>query len=343
LLDEIKNSASEEIGLVQDTAVDSKGHFLKVLIDKIAMTIALSPSYLEEWGENMKKQIIANAIALEKKELDGGHANSCMGISAGPRGAYKVGFRIHPELVGSPCDPSALPHGHLQSGAPKFEWNECALVQVAPRSPESAHFVRIEWNPSKCGPGFWHRIKTILNEFVMVAIDPDFTTLTRLDIAVDLTDIRIGDFAWEARKKRCRALYMKAGTLETVYCGKKRENCVVIYDKAAELKLSPETSLTRAEIRLRPQKKPKDWGSIENPFYWIKVRDVVGANLAMSVADKIAFLDSVQQRGLARALLARSSAHRKPIREAIEMTAVPFWDPELFWKLAEEKFIETFT
>lgn len=340
MLYEFENSTTGDGVVVQESATDSNGPLLHVVIDKISMTIALCPNYISKWGEGIKKTIIANAIALEKKELDGGHGQIQMGISPGPRDGYKVGFRIHPTLVKPKIASAENSTATVQLIAPAHDMNEWALVQVAPRSVASAHFVRLEWNPAKCGPQFWQRIVNILETFLMVELNPEFITVTRLDVAVDLPGVQIGDFAWEARKKRCRALYLKAGELQTVYSGKKRENCVVIYDKAAQLKQPPEVKRTRAEVRLRPQKKAKDWGDVANPFKWVKVRDVLGATLPMSTADKISFLDSVQQRGLSKALLARSSVQRKVIREAIEGKEVPFWKPELFWAIANEKLVE---
>ena len=309
--------------LVYETGGDSKGHQIEVKIDKLSITmkpIAGEGDVIESEWINF---LVTNAIALEEGKMEMPQEAFPYGVTPGARGNYRAAIRIHTPVGAG------------------FSSETFVLVQVGPRAKDASHYVRLEWNPAKASIDTLKRVAYVCT----VGLGFDFATffpkaiVTRLDLATDLHGVQIENFAWENRRKRCTALYLKAGVLQTHYMGRKRQNCLVVYDKAAEAGLLG--ALTRVEARLRPNKKIAEFVGVTNPFTHLQVHNVLAANLPqMSKANKMALHDSIQQKGMARALIHHSSALRPIFRAAINEVSPQWWQPDSIWHQAQQRIAE---
>ena len=192
----------------------------EIVIDKIAVCI---PAPKEFQG-----YFLSSVIEMQEKK---DWPFKQFGLRAGARGSYRAGVKIHMPLT---SDESGL------------GWSdEYVLLQASPRK-ELKHFFRVEWNPAKTGPIAVKRTAEAFATFVPgFEYEPILKLghVTRLNIAVDLKGVTLDDYLWEAPKKQCRALYIHAGELSTAYLGRKRGNCVAIYDKRREMQL-PDSTLS---------------------------------------------------------------------------------------------------
>jgi hypothetical protein len=124
-------------------------------------------------------------------------------------------------------------------------------------------FLRIEYSPSKVP---FSVLSACLNDIMPKGIDCIFEKgkVTRLDIAMDIKDVKPYQIILDYMKSRFRTSIIESGRPDSIYIGKDTgENQVYMYDKAKEMKdknkikpLSefqfPEYDITRIELRHRP-------------------------------------------------------------------------------------------
>jgi hypothetical protein len=288
------------------------------VIDRISICIPIN--------KDIQGYVQGCLIELQKPSM---YVPDEIGIRPGARGRYKVGIRIYQQS---------------KSGTGSSSWGDAyMLLQAAPHAP-AAHFLRIEWNPAKFGPGAFGRLSEIF-ELAIIELDAQQIVatahVTRLDLAIDLKGVTVDNFHWDTARKRTRAIYVnRDGDLGTLYAGRKRQNCVVVYDKRHEQKLPLSSPpWTRVETRIKPQHPVKDLANLSNPFEAISVHDVLGAALPLPASDARAFLDSCHKRGLRNALQKRSSNDRPLFRQLIKEASVKWWQPTALWAAWEKSLL----
>jgi DNA relaxase NicK len=77
--------------------------------------------------------------------------------------------------------------------------------------------------------------------------------VTRVDVAVDLPDVHMGDFVFDRPAAPIRRAILRKGKLETLYLGKNAAGQVRIYDKGAQLG-DASLVLTRIEYAVQPNR-----------------------------------------------------------------------------------------
>jgi hypothetical protein len=202
-------------------------------------------------------------------------------------------------------------------------------MQCDPRNGKGG-FVRLEWNPSRFTPA---QINYFYANFCGMDLEWFHFwkgIVTRLDVAVDVPNVQIGDYLYERPKSALRVLYSKHGQPETVYLGQQAKGQCRIYDKCAEQGVGG-PSLTRFEMTLKPQKPFESLTALANPFARIKVYDVLKADLGLAKLDRCLLRDAALARGLQAALGHYPSNVRSTMADAIKASTPSFWQPAMFW------------
>jgi hypothetical protein len=113
-----------------------------------------------------------------------------------------------------------------------------AYIQILPRK-NNISYMRIEWNPAKSGTGFFRILINLFSAHVPCLEDSaQALSITRLDIAVDVTGLRVRDiYAFSKSAKTTDRPYFDGpnNSLSGFYLGtKKSTRQLLIYDKNLE-------------------------------------------------------------------------------------------------------------
>ena len=211
------------------------------------------------------------------------------------------------------------------------------FFQAEPKVPGRA-YAKIEFNPSKIGPDGLADLHVPLQ-----LIFPDGSIgvlkegqVTRVDIAVDLTNVRMDDFILLPPLLVSMRAFSRSGTLSTLYLGKQSGNQTKIYNKKKEqiAKGSKfDETVVRLERTLRNLKlAPSDLGKLSNPFAEMSLVD----NLPAAPPEEkerlwSMFIDSVKVRGVVPALALLSPQRRSRYRKHLKAHPKSWWQPDLIW------------
>jgi len=179
--------------------------------------------------------------------------------------------------------------------------------------------IRLDYNP-KCGRAGFHQILSVLGR---VLPREDLTVflrqakVTRLDLAVDLSNLTLNDVIVRLKSTRKHGVYTSPrGEPETTYLGGARSNRAVAYNKPADSKTMP--SRLRIERRLKPGVRLPELIDLPNPFSGvIAVATAPLRPLITEIHPDILF-DSMRTRGIQRALNLLSSPQRRILTAAID-------------------------
>lgn len=228
---------------------------------------------------------------------------------------YRAAARIHPFRS----------DGDGQAFADDF-----MLVQAGPKKDGNA-FLRFEWNPSRFDA---EQTAHLFGQLEYGLDLPWFYfwqgTVTRIDVAVDLEGIQIGDYVFDRLKAPLRVAYYKKGQLQTVYLGKNAKGQARVYDKAAELK-DPSRTRTRIEVAACPRCTGDELIHLPNPFMNIQVFDVLKAGLDLNPVDVRLLNMAAQARGIKPPLSMYPDAISKDREAKIRASVPKFWTPQLWW------------
>jgi len=272
-----------------------------VFIDKISMTFDIIN---EGHEQGLFQQIIEMPKDLET------------GWYSGVKGAYKGAVRIHAPVGG---------HDHVLS-----PWSKpYMLVQVHPKNGEGG-YLRIEWNPAKFDAAQKKYLFKQLDDFLDLA--PSIVgkaKVTRVDVAVDLPGIQIGDYAFERPKSPIRHLIYRKGRLETLYLGTKAKGQFCIYDKGAQLGDKTKV-LTRVEARACPNLAAADLHAMKNPLVLIQVYDIATAKLQLGKPLTSTLHRAVRAEGLHGPMTDFPPLAISKNESAVKANSAAFWTPGKF-------------
>lgn len=224
------------------------------------------------------------------------------------------------------------------------------LVQAKPWLP-STPFLRIEYNPANTDP--------VTLRYALHKLLPggwaDFVTrtiCTRIDLAVDVSGIHVGELICHWPGMRHSRQFFASGelvegvyalpTLETYAIGKTGGvRHVAIYDRVAKIKEAntklivkdavPEVATTRIEFRLRPKIPTPEVIELPNPFSELKVQEFALLPFESKDERYRLFLRVCQVDGAQNALLMLDESTRKVFKKRLEQAASPWWAPGNIW------------
>lgn len=211
----------------------------------------------------------------------------------------------------------------------------------AGRKEEGRPFIRLDWNPSKFSAAdhAWllghlgYLIAETPHNLGQAAI-PHLVAakVSRLHIAVDIKDIRPGDYYWQDPKALRQTIGQ--GAVETVNLGKPKSNQFTIYDKTKERldkagKVVPHP-LTRVEAKLRFTNNAPTLGGLSK----LRCFDIRGA--AFPVPPDPGALHTLAIAANAVGLDAALAGYPAPLRlsmaKTIRASVPPWWRPAEFWQ-----------
>lgn len=267
--------------------------------------------------------------------------------------------QIVPALVGYLKDDNALhDHGIARGGAKLSGANAIALQfhvpkSVDPNTTETRPLASVRVRKAKgdgvaafvdihppgltpYGSGFVvdYLLRGVLNRTPHEILS---ARVTRIDLALDLHGVALGDFAWAVRGKRVRRAWVSEPEVRSLGFGSPKHGAVAVYrkDKAT----GPATGLwTRVEARLRPGCALQQVPALANPFARVDVTDVRAAwkALGRSPVEGNAMLSHAQLRGLKEvpALFPGDTPkpYRKVVAQALQAARPPWWDPSAAWQ-----------
>jgi hypothetical protein len=225
------------------------------------------------------------------------------------------------------------------------------LIQVGPKKKDTAHDLRLEFNPAALGEAGMAYLKYELENQVVGALDfkhiMETGSVSRVDIAVDVVGIRID--ALDIRylgKGKSHWYFSASGEPETGYYGisptpKGKKNApFVTYNKRKQLKETGSSgddelynglSHTRIEYHATPFKKFGQLKTIPNPFKEISLaypRQPKGVSLHAWQF----FMDACHRRGHQTAIARLPTENmKKRYNNALEAAHQRFWKPDLIW------------
>ena len=198
---------------------------------------------------------------------------------------------------------------------------------------------RLEFNPSKLGFDGVSDLDSVLS-----AIFPDgwyyvrnYGRVSRIDIAIDLTGIRMDDFLLLTQQGLVYQCFRTDGHLKTVYLGKPSSNQSRIYSKSAQQKAKGLTvlqSVVRVERTLRNLNlKVHELKNLNNAFGKLTfIYPMPPPPPGESENRWSRFQDSIQVRGLKDALAMLPEKRRTRYRKHLNQNPMSWWDPEAIWK-----------
>jgi len=240
------------------------------------------------------------------------------------RGRYKAGVRVY---VGDVMD-------------------RTMLIQANPWLPSLSYF-RVEYNPAKVAsgairafiektlPGGWGR-------FVQSA------KCTRIDLAVDVTGMRVSDvLVYWPGMRRSRQIFGSGHVFEDSYLQTREvgaydgDRHLTIYDRSEQIRKQnkklilkedvPLGDVTRFEFRIRPRAEWSQVASMKNVFDEVNVSEVGNFYGANDLSFR-RFLRLCQVDGAQNTLLMYSEAERKAFRKMLSQAYAPWWDSAEIWK-----------
>ena len=260
---------------------------------------------------------------------------------------------MHTVMKAAFTEKSIFKNAFIQSGG----FNESKII-ILPQSVQTpliqykyqkgrTQKIRLEFNPRKLGSEGLKELHAILKLLVydgwheIVA----FGSVTRIDVAVDLSHKRPEDFLMVKDLGITSRSWSRDGEMQSISLGGSGGNQSLVYIvKAKRLyKNQPWTghANTRVECRIRKLAKPKLEALSELPNPFLSILMLPSMPTAPSVgepkADKAAarewsrFMDSVKVRGINPALGFIPPKRRTEYRKHLKANALPWWDPETIW------------
>jgi len=257
--------------------------------------------------------------------------------------AYRGGSPRYNNLLTLPLSEVCLPYLNADKTG-----DTCLRIEADPRNP-TYNFMRFEWNPAKVDV---FQIVSAIEHFIPPLWKyEDILTkakITRLDITIDLLNIRIDKLLFYSIQKLKTAVWNNSSSKggRTLYLGGNRsQKCFCIYDKAALIQLKnaqkvPELkedvsteAITRIELVLRPNTTMTllDIPKMKNPFLDLKV---YGYPVGPSFEDDL-FVQTIARaryEGISKALRALSLSNRKKYLVMMKAYEKGWWDPADIWK-----------
>jgi hypothetical protein len=216
------------------------------------------------------------------------------------------------------------------AGNPTKEKAHISIGKAPPNSKSEPHArARIEYNPSRAGSHgvtyLRHRLDKALpggwEEFLLGA------DVTRIDHAVDIPCVSIGDILFSSSNQQCSAIYTdRHGDPQTIYIGRRgNKRFLRAYQKG---KSNP--PFMRIEYETRKVGPLRDIGvNLKNPFANLQLYHFPQPDLP---AHLIWFIDCARQRGIRRALNIAPKAERKALAEFLAAAKAAWWQPVEIWK-----------
>lgn len=159
--------------------------------------------------------------------------------------------------------------------------------------------------------------------------------VTRIDVALDLPAVTLGDFAWDVRGKKVRRPYLSGLKLRSIGFGSPKHGSVSVYDKSGD---GSEAPLTRIEARMKPGCSLAQVACLASPFARIDATDVHAAWKALGrhPIEASAMLSHAQLRGLTAVptLFPSTSPipYAKAVAKALSTATPPWWNPIGVWQ-----------
>ena len=202
--------------------------------------------------------------------------------------------------------------------------------------------VRIEFNPAKLGLAGLEYLHNVLSSVIEGGWH-EFVThgrISRLDVAVDLVDVRITKLKMVPKKAVVSQTWNNSkGKLETYQWGKPTGSYTQIYNKTAEMAARGAVvsgpQVTRFERRLKQPacKTLTKLTELENPFAGFVLTNAMPPAPQGGNKDHMwpLFCDSVSVRGLHAALQLVSEHKRPEYKKRFANAAPGWWNPDAIW------------
>lgn len=222
--------------------------------------------------------------------------------------------------------------GFVPASTSPLIWSSKAAwhLSLQPRK-EGIPFLRLDLNPDALTPKGQEHIRATFREGLLIDLDRDVhpVAVTRVDAALDLIGVRIGDFIWDRPGITKRKMIAGKGGIETLYLGSCKAGHLALYDKRAQAHLSG-PPVTRIEYRCLHRQTPDAVVSMNNPFS--KLRVASPDALKLSPSHRIAFGAHARAEGLATALAASPSSAAAARKAELAAATPDWWLPDAFWK-----------
>lgn len=274
-----------------------------LFIDKLSMTFSIKSKEHQQW--------IAGCLMDLSKATDG--------VWQPARGgSYKYAARYH--LLNEDS-----------TGAQSPWTKNFVLFQAQPRNGQGG-YLRMEWNPARFSAVQRDRLFKMLDDyFDLPPPRVDEAKVTRVDIAVDLPGVRIGDYAFERAKSPIRTNVLRLDNLETTYLGKKFNGQFCVYDKSAQLG-DTSAEITRVETHICPNKIASGLHTMSNPFKSVRVTDLAKLDLGVGEPHMRTLRRAIRAEGMAGPLSDFPAIAAAKHKVAILAAGAKFWQPVELWK-----------
>ncbi len=162
--------------------------------------------------------------------------------------------------------------------------------------------------------------------------------LRRIDVAVDVHNITMEEFALPQSHGTTVRDYSTHSTIETIYLGKKNTNHTTIYNKSKQLKdvksISINTPVVRVERCLIGQQLMlKAITQLKNPFSAMHISPCLPpAPNPNKTWEWTIFEDSVKVRGIKNALSLLPEDRQKVYRKHLKANQQEWWRPDTIWE-----------
>jgi len=201
--------------------------------------------------------------------------------------------------------------------------------------------IRLEFNPRKVGADGLVELHFILSCLIDNGWDCllQYGKITRLDIAVDIPNVRPGAFAILPQQGLTTKLWAVDGQLETFTLGKPHGNQTLLYNKKKKRLSQKQTwvgpATTRVERRLRNPSNSslKDLPKVANPFHalnLVQVPDDAPGDESQSWVWDL-FKAAVAVHNLPAALALVPKERRTKYRAHLEKHKHELWDADAIW------------
>jgi hypothetical protein len=219
-------------------------------------------------------------------------------------------------------------------------WTHHRVIFQVQQEDHQVQHIRLEFNPRKIGSQGLMELHATLMMLLLNGWDYviEHGRITRIDVGVDIPNVRMDEFLFLPQQGTTTREWGVDGHLESQYSGKSQGNYTAIYSvkKKRIAKGQPWTgkSVVRVERRLRypSPKKLSDLAKLENPFAKMVLTTVMPQPPDPKKAwEWSMFEDSVNVRGLAKALALVPENRRKQYRDYLKQHPKPWWNPEAIW------------
>ncbi|PIU06538.1 MAG: hypothetical protein COT28_21735 [Methylobacterium sp. CG08_land_8_20_14_0_20_71_15] len=207
-----------------------------------------------------------------------------------------------------------------------------------------AELIRLEFNPRKLGEDGFVEFGAYMDSVVPDGWEYVVTNghVTRIDVAVDVTGVRIGDLLCLPKQGLTSTTWGVDGHAQTIHLGKKGNQTSIYNVKAKRLtKKQKWTGPTKIRIERR-LRNPEfhglaDLAKLANPFAGlVMTKPLPPPAPGMKTWEWAMFGDSVQVRGLTAALALLPKERRLKYRAYLKSHPQPWWQPADLWEHWQE-------